>query len=95
MKRITIRQQLMFHATIIGSLSLFLLLVIVSHAKAETYNINSTKGATKLQAIVAAAKDPKTKIERCKYTEAQDSNEGKVICRAVELSPRGTLRLAK
>ena len=62
---------------------------------AETYVINGTKDQTKLAAIVAAAKDPKSKIERCKFTEKTDSNEGAIVCRTVELSPRGTLRLQK
>ena len=92
----TIREHLALNAVILGGICLVLLLAIVAHkANAETYVINGTKDATKLQAIVAAAKDPKAKIERCKFTEKTDSNEGAVVCRSVELSPRGTLRLQK
>lgn len=79
-----------------GSLTLFLLILIAAGiVHAETYVIDGSKGKTKLEAIVAMAQNPKAKVERCKFTEKQDSNEGAVVCRAVELSPRGTLRLQK
>lgn len=62
---------------------------------AETYTVNGTKDQGKLKAIVALAADPKAKVERCQYKEKQDSNEGAVLCRPVELGPRGTIRLLK
>jgi hypothetical protein len=77
-------------------LALFALYALIASpltANAETYVISGTKGKTKRDAIVALAKDPKTDVQRCKYTEAQDSNEGKVICKQVELGPRGSIRL--
>lgn len=62
---------------------------------AETYIINGTKDQGKLKAIVALANDPKAQVQRCQYKEKQDSNEGAVLCRPVELGPRGTIRLVK
>ena len=76
-------------------LALILTTLTCSLSFAETYVVNGTKDQTKLKAIMALASDPKAKVERCAYKEAQDKNEGAVICRTVELSPRGTIRLAK
>ena len=95
MKRITFRDQFMFHAIVATPVLLLILLVLVTHAHAETYNVDGKTGQTKLSAIVAMANNPKAHIERCKFTEKTDSNEGAVVCRTVELSPRGTLRLQK
>lgn len=65
------------------------------YAFAETYTVEGKKDQSKRQAIVALASNPKTKVERCKYTEGQDTNVGKVVCKTVELGPRGTIRLQK
>lgn len=75
--------------------SLYALLALPLNVNAETYTVNGTKDQGKLKAIVALANDPKAKVERCQYKEAQDSNNGAVICRPVELGPRGTIRLVK
>lgn len=83
----------MFKQALILSTLAVTALYSVGHA--ETYIVNGTKDQPKLKAIVALASDPKAKVERCAYKESQDSNEGKILCRAVEMSPRGTLRLAK
>lgn len=81
----------MFKQTIV----LAALIALPLNLMAETYVINGSKDKTKLQALVAKAQDPKASVQRCQYKEKQDSNEGSVICRDVELSPRGTLRLIK
>lgn len=83
----------MFKQALILSTLAITALYSVGHA--ETYTVDGTKGKTKLQAIVALANNPKAKVERCAYKETQDKNEGQVQCRLAELSPRGTIRLAK
>ena len=91
------RKQLALESRLI--LAAFTIMALImgyrTFAHAETYTIDGKTGSTKLQAIVAAAGNPKSKIERCKFTEKTDSNDGAVVCRSVELSPRGTLRLQK
>lgn len=74
---------------------LIALIALPLSAVAETYTINGTKDQGKLKAIVALANDPKAKVEKCQYKEKQDSNEGAIVCRPVELGPRGNIRLVK
>jgi hypothetical protein len=71
------------------------ILLVSGLANAETYTINGKQGSTKLQALVALAQNKDAKVERCKFTEDQDSNKGSVKCKPVELSPRGTIRIQK
>lgn len=79
----------------LGLLFATLIVLIGFQGNAETFVINGKEKQNKLQAIVALAQNPKTKVERCKFTEGQDSNEGKIVCKTVELGPRGTIRLQK
>lgn len=62
-------------------------------ARAETYVVDGTKGKTKVEAMQAAYSNPKAKIERCKFKEKKNSNEGAIECRPVEIGSNGTLVL--
>ena len=75
--------------------ALIALIALPLNVRAETYTVNGAKSKTRIEALSAAFKDHNAKIERCAYKEVQNKNEGKVICRPVELSPKGTLVLAK
>ena len=82
--------------SVLFAIAMFIVLFALPlHLYAETYIINGTKDQGKLKAIVALANDPKAQVQRCQYKEKQDSNEGAVLCRPVELGPRGTIRLVK
>ena len=91
------RKQLALESRLI--LAAFTIMALImgyrTFAHAETYVVNGTKGQTKVDAMKAAYNDPKAKIERCKFKEKKNSNEGEVQCRSVEIGSNGTLVLQK
>ena len=77
-----------------GAIIVFMIFITL-HGHAETYVVNGNKGQTKVDAMKAAYNDPKAVIERCKFKEKKNSNEGAVECRKVEIGSNGTLVLQK